>query len=107
MDVRADEHRDGVRPRDAGVLVPPALHDDGDVEAQHEGQRDEVAVRLAVLDHGLEHPETGRGGEVRGEYEEYSAAWNTLEYFSNTWNIFHYTRLYSQNLTLNKTIFAK
>lgn len=55
VDVRADEDGDGVGPGDAGVLVPPALHDDGDVEAQHEGQRDEVAVRLAVLDHGLEH----------------------------------------------------
>lgn len=56
VDVRADEHGNGVGPGDAGVLVPPALHDDGDVEAQHEGERDEVAVCLAVLHHGLEHP---------------------------------------------------
>lgn len=55
VDVGADKDGDGVRPGYAGVLVPPALHDDGDVEAQHEGERDQVAVRLAVLDHGLEH----------------------------------------------------
>lgn len=56
VDVGADEHGDGVGPGDARVLVPPALHDDGDIEAQHERQRDQVAVRLAVLDDGLEHP---------------------------------------------------
>lgn len=51
MHIGTDEHSNGVRPRNGGVLTPPPRHDDGHVETEHEGQRDEVRVRGTVLDY--------------------------------------------------------
>ena len=43
-----------VRPWNAHVLVPPACYDEGNVEAEHEGQRNEVYEPLAVQGQLLE-----------------------------------------------------
>lgn len=45
-----------VRPGDGHVLVPPAGGREGDVEAQHEGQRDHLHEGGAVVHQQLEHP---------------------------------------------------
>lgn len=51
-----DEERQGVGPRQQLVLLPPALHHQAHVEAQHERHRDALALRAEVLPHLLEHP---------------------------------------------------
>lgn len=56
MNVGADEHGYRVRPGNAGVLVPPARHHDGDIETEHERQWNEVAVGRAVPDDFFENP---------------------------------------------------
>ncbi|MPC16362.1 hypothetical protein E2C01_009184 [Portunus trituberculatus] len=48
------EECQGVRPGEGHVLLPPPLHHDGHIEAEHEGQWDEVTEVLAVHGHLLE-----------------------------------------------------
>ncbi|KAJ8873601.1 hypothetical protein PR048_024419 [Dryococelus australis] len=55
--VGADEDCDGVGPRDADILVPPALHHDRHIETQHERQRDQVIKGFTVLHYGMKNPE--------------------------------------------------
>lgn len=44
MNMGADEHGDGVWPGYGNVLVPPSCHYDGDIETQHKGQGNQLAV---------------------------------------------------------------
>lgn len=60
---RADEEGQGVRPGDRGERVPPALHHHRNVEAQHEGNRNEVGEVAAVHAHVLEEP--GGAGKAK------------------------------------------
>lgn len=46
-DARGYEQGHSVRPGQADVLVPPALHDDRDIEAQHERHWDQIRELLA------------------------------------------------------------
>lgn len=64
MYVCTDKHCNGIGPRYGGVLAPPPRHNDGHVEAEHKGERDEVRVRRTVLDYSLEYP-AGGGGRKR------------------------------------------
>lgn len=57
-DAGRDEQRQRVGPGQQLVLLPPALHHQADVEAQHERHRDRLALRAEVLPHLLEHPGT-------------------------------------------------
>lgn len=57
MYVAGDEDCYWIWPGYRCVLVPPPLHDDRNVEAENERQRDEVTVRVTVLRHTLKYPE--------------------------------------------------
>ena len=50
------DHQDGhaVRPGEEGVLPPPSGHDEGDVEAEDEGERDRGELVVAVGHQQLE-----------------------------------------------------
>ena len=54
VDVGGDPHGGRVGPGEGLELGPPALDDEGDVEAEHEGDGDEVAVARAVEAHAFE-----------------------------------------------------
>ena len=66
--VGADKDCEGIRPRHGHVLLPPAVHHDRDVEAEHERHRDEGAEVGAVPRHLLEQPaaiQRVNGGRLR------------------------------------------
>lgn len=48
------ENGDRVWPRYHHILIPPSGHNDANVEAQHEGERDQIAVLVAVCHYSLE-----------------------------------------------------
>lgn len=60
VNVCADENGKRIRPRNAHVLVPPSLHHNRYVKAQHERQRNVLYVRFAVFNYSLEYT-NGRG----------------------------------------------
>ena len=58
------DHR-GIRPGDLPVLIPEALHDDGDVKAEHERHGDQAEEVVEDLRHVLEYPEMEGLSEIR------------------------------------------
>ncbi|KAG8258076.1 hypothetical protein J6590_036815 [Homalodisca vitripennis] len=55
--VPIEKHCERGRPRDGEVLVPPAHHDQRDVEPQHKRQRDQVDELLTVIGYLFKQPE--------------------------------------------------
>lgn len=54
MDGGRYENGDRVWPRYHHILIPPSGHNDANVEAQHEGEGDQIAVLVAVCNYRLE-----------------------------------------------------
>ena len=62
-----------------------------------DGDEEVLRPEVCWIYYIFERPLTGskqrepRGGPLpKILYEEYIPVWNTLEYFRNTWNVFHY-----------------
>lgn len=55
LNIGTDKHGDWVRPWNRFVLIPPSSHHDGHIETQHEGNRYQIPIFLAISYNLLEN----------------------------------------------------